>query len=129
MISFKGNASPYLQYAYARIQATFRKGEIEPATLLSPSALPLEHPAELALGKELLRFADVVHRATEQSLPHLLCEHLYAVARAFSVFYEACHILRSEPHVRDARLRLAWLTGRQLKRGLGLLGIEAPERM
>jgi arginyl-tRNA synthetase len=127
MISFKGNAAPYLQYAHARIQALFRRGEVDP-TALAP-ALALEHPAELALGKRLLRFADVVHQAAEQSLPHLLCEHLYEVARAFSVFYEACPILRAEPGVRAARLQLAWLSARQLKRGLGLLGIEAPDRM
>jgi len=129
MISFKGNAGPYLQYAHARIQAVFRKGEVDPASLQAPTSLVLEHPAELALGKELLRFADVVHAAAEQCLPHLLCEHLYSLARSFSVFYEACPILRAEPQVRAARLDLAWLTARQLHRGLGLLGIAAPSRM
>jgi arginyl-tRNA synthetase len=128
MISFKGHAGPYLQYAHARIQAIFRRGEIAPNTLAANS-VALEHPAELALAKDLLRFGDVVHQVAEQSLPHLLCEHLYNLARSFSAFYEACPILRAEPAVRDGRLLMAWLTGRQLARGLGLLGIDAPSKM
>jgi arginyl-tRNA synthetase len=129
MISFKGNAGPYLQYAHARIAAIFRKAELELAALEVPDTLTLTEPAERALAKQLLRFGDVVHAAADQCLPHLLCEHLYEVARAFSVFYEACPILRSEPAVRQARLTLAGVAARQLRRGLGLLGIEAPERM
>jgi arginyl-tRNA synthetase len=128
LISFKGNAGPYLQYAHARIAAVFRKGEVDPSTL-AVTQLTLEHPAELALGTTLLRFGDIVHAAAEQCLPHLLCEHLYDVARAFSVFYEACPMLRAEPAQRDTRLTLAWLAARQLRRGLDLLGIAAPDRM
>jgi arginyl-tRNA synthetase len=129
MISFKGNAGPYLQYAHARIQAIFRRGDVVPEALPTTVPLSLGHDAELALAKQLLRFGDVVHQAAEQRLPHLLCEHLYDLARSFSVFYEACPILRAEPEARAARLLLAWVTSRQLHRGLGLLGIAAPSRM
>jgi arginyl-tRNA synthetase len=129
LISFKGNAGPYLQYAHARILAIFRRGEVTPETLSTEGTLVLANEAELVLGKQLLRFGDVVHQAAEQSLPHLLCEHLYNLARSFSVFYEACPMLRAEPDVRASRLLLAWLTARQLSRGLGLLGIAAPSSM
>ena len=129
MISFKGNAGPYLQYAHARISALFRKGEVDPTTLPLERAPELAHPAELALAKHLLRFADVVTQAAEQSLPHLVAEHLYDLARLFSVFYEACPVLKADPADREARLMLAWCVGRQLRRGLGLLGIDAPDRM
>jgi len=129
MISFKGHAGPYLQYAHARIHAIFRRGDVAAETLPTEGSLVLGHEAELGLAKQLLHFGDVVHQAAEQSLPHLLCEHLYNLARAFSVFYEACPMLRAEPEVRTGRLLLAWLTARQLQRGLGLLGIVAPTRM
>jgi arginyl-tRNA synthetase len=107
----------------------FRKGEMSEAALATNTPIVLAHEAEIALGKELLRFSDVVHQAADQSLPHLLCDHLYAIARAFSVFYEACPVLRAEPHERQSRLLLVALCARQLRRGLGLLGIRAPERM
>lgn len=131
LISLKGNSGPYLQYAHARIGAIFRKGEIDPMTLADDqtSGFALAHIAELALAKRLLGFSDVVHQMAETSQPHLLCEHLYALARDLSVFYEQCQVLKSEGAERRTRLLLCWLTARQLRRGLSLLGIDAPERM
>ena len=125
MISFKGNASPYLQYAHARIHSIFRKGGLEPAGF--EAELSLRHPAEVTLSKQLLRFADAVHHATDASLPHVVGDHLYCLARAFSVFYEACPVLHAAD--RGTRLALSALAARQLRRGLELLGIRAPERM
>ena len=129
LLSFKGNAGPYLQYAHARIRAIFRKGEIDPERDLA-GAIPVPaHPAEIVLAKALARFPDVVHQATDTSQPHLVCEHLYALARDFSVFYEECPVLKAEGDARQSRLAFAWLVARQLARGLDLLGIHAPERM
>lgn len=128
MISFKGNAGPYIQYAYARIRSIFRKGDFDFASFLN-AKLELNDPAEVALGRQLLRFADNVYQAADGSLPHLICDHLYELSRLYSTFYEACPVLRAEPAVRDSRLALSALCARQLTRGLGLLGIQAIERM
>ncbi len=129
MISFKGNAGPYLQYGHARIHAILRKGEIDPSQLDVTRALSLTEDAEIALAKHLMRFADVVHQAADSAMPHLVCEHLYGLAKTFSVFYEQCPVLKAEGEARRTRLSLIWLTARQLARGLGLLGIAAPPRM
>jgi arginyl-tRNA synthetase len=131
LISLKGNSGPYLQYANARVRSIFRKGDIEPGSLLSEGdgSIELSHDAELALAKRLLAFADMVHLVAETSQPHLLCEHLYSLARDFNGFFEHCPVLKAEGAVRRTRLLLCWLTTRQLSRGLGLLGIAAPERM
>ena len=51
------------------------------------------------------------------------------LARAFHSFYEACPVLKSEGPVRHSRLALCELTARTLKHGLGLLGIQLPDRM
>lgn len=127
MISFKGNAGPYLQYAYARIQSIFRKGEIEKGKL--SGAIALSAPEELRLGRRLLAFDDVVHGAEAAALPHLVCDHLFAVARDFSSFYEACPVLKSDGATRESRLMLCKLAGAQLKDGLAMLGIGTVERM
>jgi arginyl-tRNA synthetase len=129
LITLKGNSGPYLQYAHARVHAIFRKGELEANGFRVEKALVLEHAAEAALGKHLLRFPDAVHDAADAYLPHLICEHLYTLARLFSGFYEQCPVLKAEGAQRDTRLALCWLSARQLRRGLELLGIEAPERM
>ncbi|MBK8170320.1 MAG: arginine--tRNA ligase [Sandaracinaceae bacterium] len=127
MISFKGNAGPYMQYAYARIASIFRKGEIDP--LDANGKLSLTEPTEVSLAKELLRFGDVVHHAAETHQPHLICDHLYSIARLFSAFYEACPVLKSTDSVRESRIALCSLTLRQLRRGLHLLGLQVVERM
>lgn len=127
MISFKGNAGPYLQYAYARIQSVFRKGQIDRSALTG--VLKLTAPEELTLAKTILRFGDVVNSAAETYQPHLLCDHLYGLARDFSGFYEACPILKAEGDERSSRLILTDLTGKQLAEGLALLGIGTVERM
>lgn len=127
MVSFQGNAGPYLQYAYARISSIFDKGGFQMDVAEHPPLL--ETIEEEKLGKVLLRFADVVHRAAESSHPHLLTDHLYDLARAFSSFFEACPVLKADGATRDSRLTLAALTARQMRRGLGLLGIDVVERM
>ena len=125
LISFKGNASPYLQYMYARVRSVLHKGDVAYEGFTS-TVVP-EEPAELALARTLLRFPDVVARAAEDSTPHVLAEHLFAVASEFSRFYTECPVLESEQ--RQSRLGLCVLTARQLETGLGLMGIEVIERM
>jgi len=127
MVSFSGNAGPYLQYAYARIRSIFSKGDEAIENARGP--IELVDPSEVALGRALLRYGDVVHQAAEQRLPHLLCDHLYDIAGKFSSFYGACRVLQAEPATRTSRLALSALTARQLKHGLYLLGIEALDRM
>ena len=72
-----------------------------------------------------------VATSAEKYAPHILCDHIYRVAQAFSRFYTDCPILVDDTpdDVRASRLALAGLTLRQLEKGLNILGIEAPERM
>lgn len=127
MITFQGNAGPYLQYAFARVQSIFRKGGLDPEQARGPIAL--ETAEERALGRVLVRFGEVVHQAAESRLPHLITDHLYDLARTYSSFFEACPVLKAAGSARDSRLALCALTARQLRRGLGLLGIDTVERM
>lgn len=127
LVSFSGNAGPYLQYAYARIASIFEKAG---ATIDSAEGpIELGEPEAEKLGRVLARFSEVVHQAAEASLPHLLTDHLYELAKAFMAFYEACPVLKAEGATRASRLGLCALTARQLKRGLGLLGIAVVDRM
>ncbi|MFZ1866343.1 MAG: arginine--tRNA ligase [Polyangiales bacterium] len=129
MISFQGNAGPYLQYVYARCASIFAKGGIDMDTVASGAAISLEAAPELALGKHLLRFADAVYQAGETSQPHIICEHVYELGRAFNSFYAECPVLDAEGGRRESRLGLTALTARQIRRGLGLVGIGVVDRM
>ncbi|WP_373755412.1 arginine--tRNA ligase [Neisseria sp.] len=125
MLSFEGNTAPYLQYAYTRVQSVLRR-----AGEWNGGGQPvLTEPLEKQLAAELLKFEDVLVSAAETSNPHYLAAYLYQVAVLFSRFYEACPILKAEGATRETRLQLAALTGRVMKQGLALLGIETLEVM
>ena len=129
MISFQGNAGPYLQYAYARCASIFAKGGLSMDDASAGGDIALETPTEQTLGKHLLRFADVVHQAAATSQPHLICEHVYELARAFNGFYAECPVLDADGSTRASRLGLTAMTARQIRRGLGLVGIGVVDRM
>ena len=89
----------------------------------------LEHPAEVALGKRLLEFGEVLPQVLQDHRPNTLANYLYELANTFHAFYEACPVLKSAGDQRASRLELCELSARMLKSGLGLLGIEVPEKM
>ncbi len=130
MLSLQGNTAPYMQYACARVRSIFRKGGEGPEALRSDaSAIPLSGPEERALGVAILRLSEVLDRALDDYRPNVLAAYLYDLAGAFTAFYEACPVLKSDEPTRTARLKLCDLTARTIERGLGLLGIETAERM
>ena len=128
MLSFEGNTAPYLLYAYTRTASIFRKlgkgiEEID-------GHIELHAPQEIELAGKLAQFGEVLGSVADKGTPHLLCAYLYDVAGLFSSFYEHCPVLSAEDETtRTSRLRLAALTGRTLKQGLQLLGLETLERM
>ncbi len=127
MLSFEGNTAPYLQYAHARIRSIFAKaGEID-----TSAAISLKEASEHQLALTLLRFSEALEIVEKDGTPNTLCNYLFELAGNFMTFYEACPILKDDVAAEDrnSRLQLAQLTANTLKTGLGLLGIEAPERM
>jgi len=127
MLSFQGNTAPYLQYSYVRIRAIFRKGGEEAGA--QKSEVQLTEPAEFALAKKLLQFGEVLPQILDDYRPNLLANYLYELASTFHGFFESCPVLKSEPAIRASRLAICDVTASVLRQGLGLLGIEVPERM
>ncbi len=126
MLSLQGNTAPYLINAYVRTRAIFRK--LDGAVALTDD-LAITEPAERALAMKLAQFAENAHDILDDHRPNLLANYLYELADTYHSFYEACHVLRSEGTARNTRLTLCEATGRVLKTGLGLLGIQTTERM
>ena len=126
MLSLQGNTAPYLQNAYVRIRSIFRKaGESAPRI----DELVLADSAEINLAKRLCQFAETVPQVLNDFRPNILANYLFEAANSFHTFYEACPVLKSEEPTRGSRLVLCDLTARVLKHGLGLLGIQVPEKM
>ncbi len=131
MLALNGNTAPYLQYAYARIQSIFRKGQIESGTASGSTlkTLRVDSPEEIKLAKHLLTLNLVLEAVAEEHRPNFLCNYLYELAGHFTTFYENCPVLKSEPALRESRLLLCDVTARALKLGLGVLGIEVLDQM
>jgi arginyl-tRNA synthetase len=135
ILALNGNTVPYLEYAYARIRAIFRKGEesrvqtAESKVEAKGSRLLLAAPEEIAIARHLLNFGLVLEAVAEEYRPNFLCNYLYELAGHFTVFYEKCPVLKSEGEVRASRLILCDLTAQVLKQGLNVLGIETLEQM
>lgn len=133
MLALDGNTAPYMLYAYARIRSIGRRAGVDLDALPSDVPLIIEHPSEVALAKELVQFPTVIQQVAVDLRPHLLTEYLYGLSRAFSTFYDrerGVRVIDAEPEgVRLSRLRLAEMTARVLKLGLGLLGINVVEQM
>ena len=128
MLSFQGNTAPYLQNAYVRIRAIFRKAGESPATS-HQSPVTFTEPAEFALVKKLAQFGEILPTILDDHRPNLLCNYLYELADAYHSFYEACPVLKAPEPARSSRLTLSDTTARVLAKGLDLLGIGVPERM
>jgi arginyl-tRNA synthetase len=126
MLSLQGNTAPYLQNAYVRCRSIFRKSS---TPYIAPNALNLQEKAEVDLGKKILLFPDVVPAILDGFKPNILANYLYELAAVFHGFYETCPVLTAEPRTRDTRLMLCDVFSRLLRTGLGLLGIEVPEKM
>jgi len=131
MLSFQGNTAPYLQNAYVRIRSIFRKAgeEGKSAGKSTTNQIMIEATEERNLAVKLCLFAEVVPSVLNDFRPNVLASYLFELANAFHAFYEACPVLKSDEPARSSRLSLCDLTGRVLEQGLGLLGIEVPERM
>ena len=125
--SFEGKTGPYLLYAAVRIKSLLRRASDEG---LKSGRIIIESDAERALVLALDGFGAAVLAARDKRMPHILCEHVYGLAQAFSAFYGA-HPIAAEAvaKTRASRLALSAAVLKQLETGLDLLGIAVPDRM
>ena len=105
------------------------KGRERKMVVLSNELYERFERVEKQLALQLLQFGPTVLRAAECYKPSVLADYLFQTAQLYSSFYQRSPILKSEPAVRDARLRLCALFGQVLSTGLHLLGIETPNRI
>ena len=124
-LSFEGETSPYMQYAYARISSILKKAK----KINLKADLKLLEKDETEIVKILAGFADVVDKAGKELKPHLIANYLYSLAQKFNEYYHMHPVLKAEPKIRDARLLLISSIKHVLKNGLNLLGIGVLEKM
>ena len=127
-IDFNGNTGPFIQYTYARIQSVLRKATDDWAAADVAAIAPGEK--EIALIQRLNDFPATVLDAGRGYSPAVIANYTFELAKEFNQFYHDCSILKEEDaKLRAFRLKLAHTVGTVIKRAVGLLGMEVPERM
>src|SRR5690606_29382121 len=131
-IQFQGNTAPFIQYTHARIAAILRKaGQLG---INYQNEIPLEgfefHPIEKELLFMLSDFPMKVSAAAEEYAPSLIAQYVYDLAKEYNRFYAELSIFNeSDDAIKTTRVALSYIVARTIKKGMGLLGIDVPERM
>ena len=130
-IDFNGNTGPFIQYTYARIRSVLRKAQ--EAGLTIPAQLPVGvelSEKEEGLIQMIADFAAVVQQAGEDYSPSVIANYCYDLVKEYNQFYHDFSILR-EPNeaLKTFRLVLSANVAKVVRLGMGILGIEVPERM
>ena len=130
-IDFNGNTGPFIQYTYARIRSVLRKAQEAGITI--PAQLPVGvelSEKEEGLIQMIADFAAVVQQAGEDYSPSVIANYCYDLVKEYNQFYHDFSILR-EPNeaLKTFRLVLSANVAKVVRLGMGILGIEVPERM
>ncbi len=130
-IDFNGNTGPFIQYTHARIQSVLRKAaereitfrnDFNPASELSFK--------EKELVKRVTLFPGTLKEAGMNYSPAVIANYCFELVKEFNQFYHDHSILgEADTDKRNFRLILSETVARVIKSGMGLLGIEVPERM
>ena len=130
-IDFNGNTGPFIQYTYARIRSVLRKAAEAGVTV--PEELP--NDIELSLKEEeivqhIADFAAVVKQAGTDYSPNTIANYCYDLVKEYNQFYHDFSILKETDEKKKLfRLVLSANVAKVIRLGMGLLGIEMPERM
>ena len=127
-IDFNGNTGPFIQYTYARIRSILRKaGEVNLADLAKDTELS---DKEISLIQHLQGFQAAVKQAGTDYNPSCIANYCYELVKEYNQFYHDFSVLREEDEKkRQFRIALSAAVSQVIKNGMGLLGIEVPERM
>lgn len=131
MLRFDGETGPYIQYTYVRTKSILKKAgfNIDNIDIESIKFELLNTNDEIELIKLLDKFSDIIRRSAENYEPSILARYLIDVASQFSRFYNNCTVITDDIELKKVRCLLVYITEIVIKKGLAILGIEAPDKM
>ncbi len=129
-IDFNGNTGPFIQYTYARIKSVLRKAE-ESGVCISDLQADLQlSDKEAGLVQTLAAFPAIVEQAGKEYSPSQIANYVYDLVKQYNQFYHDFQILKEENKaLRSFRLVLSENVAKVIAKGMGLLGIQVPEKM
>jgi arginyl-tRNA synthetase len=129
-IAFQGDTGPFIQYTHARISAILRKARaMELSFEFEPGSLTL-HSSERALIYLIDEFPHKIMTAAYDYAPSTIAQYIYELAKEYNRFYAEVSIFNEQDgNCRQFRVVLSEQTAKVIKSGMGLLGIDVPDRM
>ena len=125
ILDFEGESGPYVQYAYARGKSVLRKA-VEMGIDYSNADLSLLEGSD---EFELVKLINSLGDAVKENEPCCVTRYVTDLAQLFNKFYNTCNIMKSEPDLRDARLKLTEAACVCIKTALYLIGVRVVEKM
>ncbi len=128
VLNFQGETGPYIQYTYVRIKSVLEKV----GTLSKPEEINIEKLQDeysLKLIDILYHFEEILKQVIEKNEPSILARYLIDLSKAFSTFYNENKIIGEDKPLQEARTYLTYMTGKVLKQGSKLIGMEMPDKM
>ncbi len=128
-IDFQGNTGPFIQYTHARIRSVVNKAHFNEATTGFENIHSLKE-TESELIQILSRYPQILSVAARDYNPAAIANYAYELAKSYNKFYQTESILKvEEEDIKNFRLFISYHTALTLKKAMGLLGIDVPERM
>lgn len=128
ILNFQGETGPYIQYTYVRTKSVIEKAGGVPEAK-DVDTLLLQDEYSVKIIKHIYNFENILIQVTEKNEPSILSRYLIDLAKAYSNFYNENKIIVDDKNIQNARVFLSYAVGNVLKIGMGLLGIEMPEKM
>ncbi|HXG51062.1 MAG TPA: arginine--tRNA ligase [candidate division Zixibacteria bacterium] len=124
----------YVQYAHARVSSVFEQARRtgvpwDEARTAHVTVERLELAEELELIRQAIRFDEVIEESVRELEPHRVTFYLLELAGEFHRYYNRHRILSDDLELTLARMLLARTVQTALRRGLEVVGVEAPVKM
>ena len=128
VLNFQGETGPYIQYTYVRTKSVIEKaGGVPKIEDVNAKYLLDEYSSKIL--KLIYNFENILIQVTEKNEPSILSRYLIDVAKAYSNFYNENKIITDNKDIQNTRVFLTYATGKVLKTGANLLGIQMPDKM
>lgn len=122
----------YVQYAHARVASIFEQARKSDLNITGRAIIPVERlelAEELDLIRTTIQFDDVIEDSVRELEPHRLTFYLLELAGEFHRYYNRHRVISDDEGLSRARLLLAQNVQKTIRRGLEILGVDAPLKM